>query len=215
MTSNLVQSVRLGTQPGGPLLVLLHGLGSNERDLMAFAPYLDPRLTVVAFRAPQAYGFGGYAWFDIAWLPEGKVIDEDQAETSRGVLIANLERLRGELGPSRLILGGFSQGAMMSLGVALARPDLVDGVLMMSGRGLPRFLASATPEAVKVPFFVQHGTEDEVLSVEDGREVRAALEGLGVPLEYREYPMGHEVNMNSLQDATRWVASTAFPADEA
>lgn len=215
MSSSLVQAVRLGNQPGGPLLVLLHGLGSNERDLMAFAPYLDPRLTVVGFRAPRPYGFGGFAWFDIEWLPEGKVIDEDQAEESRSILIANIERLRTELSPSRVIVGGFSQGAMMSLGVALSRPDLVDGVLMMSGRGLPRFLATPPSAIQNVPFFVQHGVEDEVLPIEDGREVRDALQGLGVPLEYREYPMGHEVNMNSLQDAIQWVASVAFATDEA
>lgn len=211
----LVRAVRLGSLSGGPLLVLLHGLGSNERDLMAFAPYLDPRLTVVAFRAPRAYGFGGYAWFDIEWTEEGKTIDEEQAEASREILIANIERLRDELNPSRILLGGFSQGAMMSLGVAVTRPDLVNGVLMMSGRGLPRFLSASVPEATQVPYFVQHGTEDEVLPVEDGREVHAALKALGTPVEYREYSMGHEVNMNSLQDAIRWVASTAFPADEA
>lgn len=214
MSSNLVQAVRLGTQPGGPLLVLLHGLGSNERDLMAFAPYIDPRISVIGLRAPRSYGFGGYAWFEIEWLPDRKVIDEDQADESRDLLIANLERLRAELAPSRVILGGFSQGAMMSMGVALTRPDLVDGVLMMSGRVLPRFLAAATPEAAKVPFFVQHGTEDEVLPIEDGRGVQQALSIIGAPLEYREYPMAHEVSMQSLQEAIRWVTTQALPNAE-
>ncbi|MGV3617103.1 MAG: alpha/beta hydrolase [Fimbriimonas sp.] len=211
MASSLVNVVRPGSDPGGPLLVLLHGLGSNERDLMEFAHYLDPRLTVVAFRAPNAYGYGGFSWFDIQWLPEGRVIDEAGAVRSRDLLIEELEVLRKRHNASRLVLGGFSQGAMMTLGAALARPELVDAALLMSGRAMPVFLASATEGGVTVPFFAQHGVRDDVLPVEDAREMRDALTALGARLEYREYPMGHEVTMESLQDAIAWIGRHAFP----
>jgi phospholipase/carboxylesterase len=184
---------------------LLHGLGSNERDLMAFAPYQDPRLTIVAYRAPIAYGYGGFAWFDIQWLPEGRTVDEDEADRSRDLLVDAVAGLREEFTPSRLVVGGFSQGAMMTLGIALARPDLVDGALMMSGRVMPRFVANASPEASRVPFLLQHGVRDDVLPVADGREARDALVELGVEVEYREYPIGHEVSMASLQDAIGWI----------
>ena len=168
---------------------------------MAFTPYLDPRLAVVAYRAPIEYGFGGYAWFGIEWLPEGRRVDVAEAQASLTRLVDELEGLRDELKPKRLVLGGFSQGAMMSLGVALDRPDLIDGGLLMSGHPWPSVAEGLTA----LPFLVQHGVRDDVLPVESGRQVRDVLVGRGAEVDYREYPMGHEVSMASLQDAIAWL----------
>jgi phospholipase/carboxylesterase len=190
---------RPGLAEGGPTLVLLHGIGSNESDLFVLAPLLDPKIRVVTLRAPNAYRGGGYAWFDIQWLPEGRVIDVEGALASRDLLVEEL----AHIGASRLLLGGFSQGAMMTLGVAMARPDLLAGCLMMSGRNLSQFEPAS--DALLPPFFVQHGLHDEILSVAEGREVRDRLAELGVPVEYREYPMGHQVSTESVQDAIEWV----------
>jgi len=190
--------------------VLLHGLGSNERDLMAFAPYLDPRLTIVAYRAPLEYGFGGFSWFDIQWVPEGRVINETAALASRDLLISTLENLGQSEKFSKILIGGFSQGAMMSLGVALRRPDLVAGVLMMSGRAIPRFFHDEEPKFRGLPVLQQHGTFDDVLPIDEAREARGAIEARGADLTYREYPMGHEVTMDSLRDALIWVDALAF-----
>jgi len=189
------------------MLVLLHGLGSDERDLMAVAPELDPRLTIITLRAPHQYGMGGYAWFDIQWLAAGRTIDVGQALESRDRLIPELEALASQFKPSQLLLGGFSQGAMMTMGVALKRPDLLDGAMLLSGRTIPPFLENPSPDVTELPFLVQHGTFDPVLPIDEGREMRTDLERLGVPLEYHEYPMGHEVNFQSLGDALRWIRS--------
>jgi phospholipase/carboxylesterase len=102
---------------------------------------------------------------------------------------------------------GFSQGAIMSLAVALARPDKVAGVVAMSGRLLPEFRPLiAEPEALAgLPIMVVHGTADQVMSIRDGREVRDTLSALPVELTYREYPMGHYVAPESLRDVAAWL----------
>jgi len=192
-----------------PVLVLLHGLGADEGDLMGLTPELDPRLLIVSIRAPLEYGNGGYAWFEIRWTANGPEADSEQALSSLELLVATLEHLPDGLGvtPSQLLLGGFSQGAMMSVGVALLRPELVAGVVSMSGRLLPEFLPAELPATLaKVPFLVQHGTQDQVLPVAGSRQVRDELERAGCAVTYREYPMGHEINLRSLADVRQWIA---------
>ena len=70
-----------------PLLILLHGIGSNEEDLIGLEPYLDERFLIVSARAPFPYGWGGYAWFEIQWMPDRIAIDRAQAEQSRDLLV--------------------------------------------------------------------------------------------------------------------------------
>ncbi|MDR3692936.1 MAG: hypothetical protein P4L46_26385 [Fimbriimonas sp.] len=192
------------------LLVLLHGLGADEQDLMGLADQLDPRLTVVCFRAPMACSFGGYAWFDVSWNADGVHADAEQAIVSRDILIDILPGLPARLGmeSERMFLGGFSQGAMMSLGVSVARPDIVLGTLVLSGRILPEFVSEKpAPGFENVPFYVQHGTRDEVLPVEGGRAIERYLVGSGCQATYREFPMGHEINLASLQEMNRWLTA--------
>jgi phospholipase/carboxylesterase len=194
-----------------PLLILLHGIGSNEEDLMGLEPYLDERFLIVSARAPHQYGWGGYAWFEIEWLPNSIAIDRAQADASRELIV----RFIGEAAqayaadPARIYLLGFSQGAMMASWIALTRPDLVAGAVLMSGR-IPEEVRAqvATPERLAgKPFLIVHGTMDPVLPIQNGRASRALLESLPVDLTYHEYPMGHEVSMQSLADVTGWLSA--------
>ena len=195
-----------------PLLILLHGIGSNEEDLMGLEPYLDERFLILSARAPHPYGpWGGYAWFEIQWLPDRIVIDRAQAEQSRDLLVRFIGEAVGAFNadPARVYLMGFSQGALMSRWVALTRPELVAGAVLMSGR-VPAELRDqiADPEQLAgKPFLVVHGTRDEVLPVQNGRASRDLLQRLPVELTYREYPMGHEINAQSLTDVVAWLSA--------
>lgn len=207
----LVHLVRRPAQAAGapPLLILLHGIGSNEQDLFGLAPYLDPRLLVVSTRAPLSYGWGGYAWFEIEWLPDGFKIDFAQAQASRDLVVRFIAEAVAAYGadPAQVYLLGFSQGAMMSSWVALSAPELVAGTMLLSGR-VPGEICDqiAPPERLAgKPFLVQHGTLDPVLPIENGRASRDILQQLPVSLEYHEYPMGHEVSAPSLADAVAWL----------
>jgi phospholipase/carboxylesterase len=209
----LTHLVRQPTHAAGapPLLILLHGIGSNEEDLMGLEPYLDERFLILSARAPHPYGWGGYAWFEIQWLPDGIAIDRAQAQQSRDLLVRFVGEAVAAYGadPARVYLMGFSQGAMMSGWVALTRPGLVAGAVLMSGR-IPEELREqiADPEQLAgKPFLVVHGTWDEVLPIENGRASRDLLQRLPVELEYREYPMGHEVSAQSLTDVVAWLSA--------
>jgi phospholipase/carboxylesterase len=192
-----------------PLLLLLHGIGSNEHDLYGLAPFLDKRFLIISVRAPNTLGPGSYAWFEVDFTPQGSVINPGQAEASRKTLITFLQEAIVEYNanPKQVYLMGFSQGAIMSASVALTRPDLVAGAVLMSGRILPeiRPLIASSEELIDFPFLVLHGTADMVLPITNGRASRELLSSLPVNLTYHEYPMGHEVNQESLDEVTTWL----------
>ncbi len=195
-----------------PLLLLLHGIGSNEEDLFGLAPYLDERLVVVSARAPVALDYGGYGWFRIEFTPRGMVADIEQANKSLRLLPGFVDELIEAYGADagRVYLMGFSQGAMMSLALTLTSPEKVAGLVAMSGR-LPRQVLELEPDRDALsgkPVLVTHGLYDPVLPVENGRAVRDYLAGLPVELTYREYPMRHEVSAESLRDVTAWLTRT-------
>ena len=196
---------RSGAQ-GAPTIVLLHGLGSNELDLLGLQPLLDERFHLVSVRAPREMGGNAFGWFDIEWTPE-PVPNLEQAQES----ITTLRRFLGELGdrhqltPERLLLMGFSQGAMLSYILALREPERYGGVIAMSGRIPPQLAQDSLPDHNGLPVLVTHGTHDEVIPVSYARRSRALLERLNVDLEYREYPMGHHLTQECLDDITDWL----------
>jgi phospholipase/carboxylesterase len=198
--------------PRAALLVLLHGIGADERDLLPLAPALAPRSPCASVRAPFEAEPMGYAWFAVDYRTTPRTLDLAQAEESRAALCALLPELVARHGtdPARTFLFGFSQGAAMALSVALTRPDLVRGAVLHSGRVLPELGApTAPPEALAhLEALVLHGTEDDVLPVERGREIRDLLAPrLGDRLTYREHDAGHFVTPATLDDATRWLAA--------
>ncbi len=200
---SLIRESILGT-PNAPALVLLHGLGSNEEDLFGLAPYLDPRLRIISLRAPNSFEFGGYAWFNVEWIAEGRRHDSRQALESLEMLVSFLTELRNQ--PGQIIVAGFSQGAMMTLGLLLKRPDLMDGAILMSGAVVPEFVPEVPLSATQgIPCLVQHGTLDPVLAVVEGRSIAELLVRINANYTYREYDMAHEVSSESLADIGSWL----------
>jgi phospholipase/carboxylesterase len=198
-------------QSPAPLLLLLHGVGSNEEDLFGLAPYLDERFLIVSARAPVVMGAGAYGWFNIEFTPRGMTADMEQAKRSLELLPGFLDALVNTYGADDkcVYVAGFSQGAMMSLALALTRPEKIAGVVAMSGR----FPSSVLPHDLDqnalegMPVLVTHGLYDPVLPIEEGRGIQKQLQALPVELTYREYPMGHEVTLESLRDVSTWLST--------
>jgi phospholipase/carboxylesterase len=147
---------------------------------------------------------GGYAWFDLRWNADGIVANEVQAVETRDALIGILNALRDELQVETLILGGFSQGAMMSFGVAVAEPELLSALMLLSGRAVPDFVA-AGKQLDRLPTLIQHGLYDEILAIDEGRKLRNEAVELGAEVQYGEYPMGHQISGESLADLNKWL----------
>jgi phospholipase/carboxylesterase len=209
---SLVHVIREPSVPDGdspPLLLLLHGLGSNEGDLIGLASELDGRFFSVSARAPYAMGGDSFAWFGVQFGPGEPVIQAEEAERSRLALLRFIDELVAAYGldAARVYLLGFSQGAIMGLGLALTAPEEVAGVVAMSGRILPGILPlMAAPDRLRgLPIFIAHGKGDSVLPIAHGRAAREVLSRLPVHLDYREYEMGHEISDGSLGDIAGWL----------
>ena len=188
-------------------LVLFHGRGTDEHDLYPLLDALDPerRLLGVTPRGPLVLPPGGAHWYVLGELgyPPPDTLLPSYRQAS-----AFLDELAAEtgIGPERTVVGGFSQGAVMSyaLGLGADRPRPA-GILALSGfvptvEGLELDLERPFP-----PIAIGHGTYDPVIGVEWGRRAKELLEGAGAEVLYRESPMPHAVDPAFLQILQPWV----------
>lgn len=205
-----IQPPRTPVPGRAPTLILLHGVGANETSLLGLAAQLDRRFQIISVRAPLELQPGGYGFFHVQFTPE-PVIVAQEAEASRLALTALIPALvrQYDLDPARVYVLGFSQGAIMGASVALSRPELVAGLVMLSGRILPeaRPTFAAGADLARLPVFVGHGVHDAKLGIHHGRASRELLSGLGVRLSYHEYEMGHEVSAAEIADLNAWLAA--------
>lgn len=202
---------------GAPLLVLLHGRGSDERDLMGLVPHLPPGLVVVSPRAPHPgapWGYGpGWAWYRYLG---GNRPEPESFEAGQRALAGFLRELPGRLPvePGPLTLGGFSQGGTMSLAHALRHPGTVPAVLVFSGFLADHPSVAATPETTRgTRFFWGHGTEDPAIHWDFAREGRAELRAAGADLEAHDYRIGHWIDPREIADAARWAGWESAPPE--
>ena len=186
-------------------LVLLHGYGADEHDLLPIAHELDPRLRAVSLQGPISLGGAARAWFNLAMGPRGLSFDSEEVREGVSAAALAVEAIARE--SPRPILLGFSQGAGMALSVALRRPDLISAVLSLSGVLRALDAADLAPAAGLrgFPVFAAHGTQDPVVPIALGRALRDELLRHEMALEWHEYPMGHMVLPEELAAARTWL----------
>ena len=188
------------------LLVLHHGRGANELDLLGLADVLDPqrRLQVVTPRAPIELG-GGYHWY---LVPRVGYPDPDTFRAAYAQLAEFHDELWSRLGltPEQTVLGGFSMGTVMSyaLGLGADRPAPA-GILAFSG-----FIPTVESWASQLPrptrAFIAHGRGDPVIDVGFGRRANEQLVEGGLDVEYREGDYGHWIEPGDAAAASDWLA---------
>jgi phospholipase/carboxylesterase len=192
-----------------PLLVLMHGVGANERQMARLAPAFDPRLVVVSVRSPLVLGPNAFGWFRVTFTAQGPVIVAEEAEAGWKLLARFIDEAVAAYGadPERVFLAGFSQGGIMALATLLTAPEKVAGAAAMSGRLLPEVLPHAAPaDALRAkPALIVHGEADEKLGIHLARWARAQLACFPLDLTYRELPMGHAITSESLEVVTSWL----------
>ncbi|MCW3121453.1 MAG: phospholipase/Carboxylesterase [Flavipsychrobacter sp.] len=192
-----------------PLLILMHGVGSNEQDLFSFANQLPPQFLVVSARGPYTLGKDSYGWYHLDFSSGKRVSNMEQAEKSRITILRFIDKLKTleSFDANRVYLCGFSQGAIMSYSAGLTRPDKIKGIAVMSGR-LPDDIkpkVKQTAQLKKLEVFISHGTKDPVLEIAGAREAKTYLEQLGIAPAYKEYSDVHAINREMLTDLIVWL----------
>ena len=201
--------------PATATVVLLHGLGADGWDFVPIVGEL--RLPMpVRFIFPHAperpvtvnAGYVMRAWYDIrSFTPDGRADAAGLAESVQRVnKYLEMEAERG-ISTERTVLAGFSQGGAVALSAGLRFPRQLAGLLALSTY-LPfpaRLGAERSSANAGVPILMCHGRMDPIVEIGMGLEARAALEAQGYPVEWREYPMEHEVCAAELEEIGRWL----------
>ena len=209
-TSDLVHRERPADGDAAGLLVLHHGRGADENDLLGLADVLDPerRLHAVTPRAPlQLPGWPGFHWYVV---PRVGYPDPETFAAAYRELATFHDGLweRTGVGPERTVLGGFSMGSVMSyaLGLGADRPA-PGGILAFSGfvpvvEGWEPDLAGRRDLRV----FVAHGRSDPIIDVSFGRRAREQLEAAGLAVDYHESDAAHQIDPAHVEPAVRWLS---------
>ena len=195
-----------------PLLLLIHGYGSNEQDLFSFAAELPDEYYIVSARAPYNMQYGSYAWYAINFdADEKKFSDNEQAKTSRDLIANFIDELvvNYPIDSNNVSLIGFSQGTILSYAVALSYPEKVQRVVAISGYINAEIIDEnyLKNSFTNLKIFTSHGTVDQVIPVEWGRKAKPFLENLGINTTYKEYPIGHGVSPQNFYDFKNWLVS--------
>ncbi|MFN4028165.1 MULTISPECIES: alpha/beta hydrolase [Flavobacterium] len=195
-----------------PLLLLLHGYGSNEEDLFSFASELPEEYFVVSARAPFDLSYGSHAWYAINFdADENKFSDIGQARASRDIIVRFIDELVANyaIDAENVTLIGFSQGCILSYAVALSYPEKVRRVVALSGYWNPEIAVDDYLENdfSKLRIFASHGTVDQVIPVEWARKSIPALQVLGITIVFKEYMVGHGVAPQNFFDFKHWLST--------
>jgi phospholipase/carboxylesterase len=210
MTNELVHRIRPAAGGADGALVLLHGRGADEQDLGSLLEVLDPerRLVGITPRGPLSLPPGGAHWYVVRSIgfPDGGTFHATFARLS-----AWLDALPERTGVpiERTVIGGFSQGAVMSyaLGLGSGRPSPA-GIIALSG-----FLPTVAGFSLDLesrrglPVAIGHGTLDPVIGIEFGHEARDRLSAAGLDVLYRETPMSHTIDPDFIPELRDWLAA--------
>lgn len=190
-----------------PVIILLHGYNSNEQDLFALWADLPENFLVISARAPNAIFPNGYAWYDLGGDGNPEAHD-DQRKSSADLIRKFIKQIMVtyHANPARVYLAGFSQGAIMSYEVGLTTAG-VYGIAVLSGMMTPSLLNTYMPSTGNRPkIFIAHGTKDNRIPFESGKQSADYLKDKGLDPQFHEYPgMGHTINQNVISDFRNWL----------
>jgi len=193
-----------------PVIIMLHGYGSDEKDLFSFAPELPEKYFIISLRAPYAMPGFGNAWYEINFdADQNKFSNIPQAVESREKVTNFLDEVvkKYPIDPDQITLLGFSQGTILSYAVALSYPEKVKQVIALSGYIDENMIAGNFREKdfSKLRFYCSHGSVDQVIPVEWARRNKPFLDALNIKNTYSEFPVGHGVAPENFFEFRDWL----------
>lgn len=200
-------------QPVSGVIVLLHGVGANEQSLCSVGEYLATGHLVISLRAPLNLGANAYGWFQVQFTANGPVHNWPQALSSLQLLEKELSDISQHYAvpPEKITVAGFSQGAIMAMGLALQSSLTLGHYLCFSGRTLPQFATFAAEHHQRSTgrrIFLAHGIYDSKLPVHFARATHELLATLDCQLSYHEFNGEHEITLPVLTEAKTWLAAS-------
>ena len=198
----LVQTPAISS-PHPPVIILMHGYGSNEEDLFDLKDKLPKNFLVVSVRAPLKLARDAYQWY------RKETINADLKNSATAVksfIAAIVAKYHADA--SRVYLSGFSQGGMMSYEVGLNAPELLKGIAPLSGMIIESMKPQMPPSAAlkKLRIFVGHGDADNRIQYSEAVEAVTYLKKLQLSPEFHTYKgMQHSISEEELKDLVRWL----------
>jgi phospholipase/carboxylesterase len=187
-----------------PALFVMHGMGSNEQDMLSLVHGMEDSFFIFSIRGHLIQG-PGFAYFTIQGFgkPHREVFDE---ALNRLAKFIDTVSMKEEIDREKLFLMGFSQGAIVSMTLALTLGDKIKGVVALSGY-IPQFVKEeyTINPGKHVSVFISHGEYDQVLPYEWGKESAEYFTELGIPVSFHSYQEGHTVSLNNLRDFQSWL----------
>ena len=193
-----------------PLLVLLHGYGSDESDLFSFADELPNELFILSLRAPHKLQPYGNAWYAINFdAQQNKWNDVEQAQEAMKIIVSCIEQActQYDLDKNNVSLLGFSQGCILSMALAINHPELIKNVIGLSGYICKEFIEEhrTKKDFSHLDFYCSHGSSDQVIPVDWAREIPNFLTENGIKHTYSEFPVGHGVAPQNFFEFRKWL----------
>lgn len=193
-----------------PVLIMLHGYGSDENDLFSFAGELPEDLFIISAKAPYSMQPYGNAWYEIHWdNNDGKFSDDIQAITSRETIRDFIDEVikNYPVDAENINLLGFSQGSILSYAVALSYPEKIKNVVALSGYVNQGILKEGYEQNdfSGLDFYCSHGSVDQVIPVDWARKTKPFLENLSIKNSYSEFPVGHGVAPQNFYELKEWL----------
>jgi phospholipase/carboxylesterase len=193
-----------------PLLIMLHGYGSDENDLFSFASELPEELFIISVRAPYTLQPYGHAWYAINFdAVQGKWSDNEQAIESRDLIAQFIDEATANypVNKHNVTLLGFSQGTILSYAVALTYPEKIKNVVALSGYINKDILPNnlEVQDYSNLDFYCSHGSVDQVIPVEWARQTPPFLNVMHIKHQYSEFPVGHGVAPQNFYELKNWL----------
>jgi len=194
-----------------PMVVLLHGYGSDEKDLFALRTFCPKNDVIVSARAPYPIQGGGYKWYEMTNVNGVHDGNASQLANSRALIDKFITQVSSayHADPARIYLMGFSQGAIMSYRVGLTNPALLKGIGVLSGTIYPSLkpMVKNNRALKQLSIFIAHGEADERISFADGKAANEYLKTLGLKPSFHSYAeMGHTISRDVLADLIQWLS---------
>lgn len=193
-----------------PVIIMLHGFGSDENDLFSFASELPEKYAIISLKAPIRMEPHGNAWYNIYFDDsQGKFSDDEQAIASRELVSKCIDEVieKYDVDSENVTLLGFSQGTILAFAVALSYPKKVKNVIGLSGYINEEILKKGyeNNDFSKLSVYTSHGNVDQVIPVQWARKTEPFLKNLNIDCVYSEYPVGHGVAPQNFQSLKEWL----------